>query len=139
MQSAASSSATPSGVRGVCPKGWHIPSRNEFADLVNFLGGMTLAGGSLKDTILWDPDPNGGATNKSGFSALPGGGSYNNTTFSALGLYGTFWTTTEISTKGALYLRLSALSSSVTALPDVKDNVSLDKVSGVSCRCLKDK
>ncbi|MEI8133570.1 MAG: FISUMP domain-containing protein [bacterium] len=62
----------PSGVQGICPKGWHIPSPGEFDQLVTFLGGPSLAGGKMKDTVLWD-SPNAGATNSSGFSALPAG------------------------------------------------------------------
>jgi uncharacterized protein (TIGR02145 family) len=57
---------------GLCPDGWHICDSNEFTILVNFLGGPLLAGGKMKDTILWTI-PNVGADNLSGFSAIPGG------------------------------------------------------------------
>ena len=64
--------------RGLCPTGWHIPSDAEWTTLENHLGGSSLAGGSLKSTAMqpalggWNP-PNTGATNSSGFTALPGG------------------------------------------------------------------
>ena len=66
--------------RGLCPDGWHVPLNIDWYDLQNFLGddnslfgGSEFAGGKLKSTSnLWD-SPNVGATNSSGFSALPGG------------------------------------------------------------------
>ncbi|MFI4955126.1 MAG: FISUMP domain-containing protein, partial [Gammaproteobacteria bacterium] len=39
MQGALSSTSVPSGVQGVCPKGWHVPSKAEFDTLMMFLGG----------------------------------------------------------------------------------------------------
>ncbi|MBI9067305.1 MAG: hypothetical protein JEZ09_08435 [Salinivirgaceae bacterium] len=68
------STLNPSGVQGVCPDGWHLPSYTEWEELIDYLGGFSVAGGKLKevDTILWI-SPNYGATNESGFSALPAG------------------------------------------------------------------
>lgn len=56
----------------VCPKGWHLPNNNEWEELVNFLGGESIAGSKIKDTLLWN-SPNYEATNSVGFSALPSG------------------------------------------------------------------
>ena len=55
-------------------KGWHIPSKKEWQALINHLGGEDIAGGKMKDVDkkLWD-SPNTGATNESGFGALPAG------------------------------------------------------------------
>ena len=74
MNGAASSNANPSGVQGVCPDGWHVPSSDEWEQLRDTLGGYDLAGGKLKErgTDHWN-SPNDGATNESGFTALPGG------------------------------------------------------------------
>jgi uncharacterized protein (TIGR02145 family) len=56
--------------QGICPIGWHIPTFNEWTTLFSYLGGN---GGKLKTTdSLWQP-PNVGATNETGFNALPGG------------------------------------------------------------------
>ncbi len=60
--------------RGLAPVGWHIPSDAEWSTLSAYLGGDSIAGGKLKEsgTSHWNI-PNTGATNVSGFSALPGG------------------------------------------------------------------
>lgn len=61
-------------VQGVCPEGWHLPDNSEFLSLIDYLGGEEFAGGKLKETGTenWQ-DPNVGATNESGFTALPVG------------------------------------------------------------------
>jgi uncharacterized protein (TIGR02145 family) len=58
----------------ICPTGWHIPTDEEWTILETFLGGSSIAGGKLKETNFahWN-NPNTGATNESGFTALPGG------------------------------------------------------------------
>jgi len=57
----------------ICPAGWHLPNVNEWLTLSSFLG--LNSGGKLKEAGLshWSA-PNSGATNESGFTALPGGG-----------------------------------------------------------------
>jgi len=105
MNGSASSSANPSGVQGVCPSGWHIPSEAEWIqleiclgmpdeqlDLVDWRG--TNEGGKLKEkgTNHWN-NPNAGATNESGFTALPGG--HSSDAFNSMGEYADFWSSTE--------------------------------------------
>src|SRR5574344_2484117 len=82
MNGAASSTTNPSGVQGVCPDGWHLPSNAEWTELTDYLGGYSVAGGKLKatgtieaGTGLWY-DRNTGATNETGFTGLPGGYRY---------------------------------------------------------------
>jgi len=61
----------------VCPSGWHIPKMTEWQTLIDYLGGDSVAGGSLKEASFdyW-VFPNEGATNESNFHALPGGESF---------------------------------------------------------------
>ena len=58
--------------RGLAPLGWHIPTHEEWENLIECLGGANIAGGKLKRMEGW-ASPNIGATNSSGFSALPSG------------------------------------------------------------------
>ncbi len=82
--------------RGLAPKGWHVPSNEEWATLINYLGGENVAGGKLKQTgtEYWN-SPNEAATNSSGFSALPGGYRFTDGTFLSLGSNGNWWSSTE--------------------------------------------
>jgi len=70
--------------RGLCMDGWHVPTREDWEELADFLGGTEIAGGKLKGegTDYWAP-PNEGATDEFGFTALPGGmiSGYNGTYF----------------------------------------------------------
>jgi uncharacterized protein (TIGR02145 family) len=65
--------------RGLCPTGWHVPDNYEWSLIDDALGGSSVSGGNMKTegTVeagngLWYA-PNTGATNLSGFSAVPGG------------------------------------------------------------------
>ncbi len=59
----------------LCPAGWHIPTDDEWSLLAGYLGGAAVAGDKMKESgnIHW-ANNNVGATNESGFTALPGGG-----------------------------------------------------------------
>jgi len=72
--------------RNVCPTGWHLPSDPEWETLKSSVGVESTAGGKLKEmgTIHWQ-SPNTGATNETGFTAVPGGGR-NYTAFYSLGV-----------------------------------------------------
>ena len=61
-------------VRGLCMDGWHVPTLDEYKTLTEYLGGEDVAGGKMKEegTKHW-LSPNTGATNESGFTALPAG------------------------------------------------------------------
>ena len=91
MNGSSASDANPSGVQGVCPNGWHLPSEAEWAELVEYLGGESVAGGKMKETgtTHWN-SPNTGATNESGFTGLPSGYRNKNGTYYGLGSYGAY-------------------------------------------------
>jgi uncharacterized protein (TIGR02145 family) len=98
----------------LCPAGWHVPELSEWFTLVDYLGGESVAGGKLKEigTTHWT-SPNEGATNETGFTALPGGvfrGSIYDDTglhFGEIGSYGVWWSRTidRTATIGSLSLR----------------------------------
>lgn len=64
----------PGPVQGASPEGWHIPSEDDWLTLIDYLGGEDVAGGKLKEMgfVHWKT-PNAGATNETGFGALPAG------------------------------------------------------------------
>jgi uncharacterized protein (TIGR02145 family) len=81
--------------RGIAPTGWHVPTDAEWTTLTTYLGGVN-AGGKLKETGTgnWS-SPNTGATNETGFSALPGGGRNSDGTFGNVGDFGFWWSSSE--------------------------------------------
>jgi uncharacterized protein (TIGR02145 family) len=81
----------------LAPIGWHVASDAEWNTLITDLGGIDSAGGKLKetDTTHW-VSPNMGATNETGFSALPGGYRIFNGTYDYLGYGGYWWSATPI-------------------------------------------
>lgn len=82
----------------IAPVGWHVPSDSEWTILTRYLG-ESVAGGKLKEAGLahW-ASPNTGATNETGFTALPGGYRSENGKFlDSIGDYGYWWTSTVIS------------------------------------------
>jgi len=82
--------------RGLCPTGWHVPSQAEWTLLENQFRGSSGAGGALK-SIATQPTaggwnwPNTGATNSSGFTALPGGRLSKSGNFSDMSTNGYWW------------------------------------------------
>jgi uncharacterized protein (TIGR02145 family) len=138
MNGASSSTSNPSGVKGVCPAGWHLPSNAEWSQLINFLGGETIAGGKLKaigtvelGTGLWN-SPNTGATNETGFTALPGGRRSNSGSFNDIGRFGNWWTTTsDLFESQAWYRTMSYDHTGLGALNGFKE-------LGFCIRCIKD-
>lgn len=80
----------------VCPEGWHIPSVEEFKQLIEFSGDTAVSGGRLKQsgTLHW-MFPNTGADNKSGFNAPGAGIRYYEGSYRSLLYFTCFWCSTE--------------------------------------------
>jgi uncharacterized protein (TIGR02145 family) len=116
--------------RKICPTGWHVPNYNEWISLRSYLGNINEAGGKLKEfgTIHWE-SPNTGATNETGFTALPGG-IFNGSQFLNIGRYGYWWNTSSISNSA----RFTVISFNSSALQFSNTSMNL----GLSVRCLKD-
>jgi len=85
--------------RGLCPEGWHIPTKVDWDFLMEFLGGENIAGGKLKSVSGWDDEQHSEvSTNESGFTALPGGcrsPSISGLVFSGLERIGYWWSATK--------------------------------------------
>ena len=117
--------------RGICPEGWHVPSESDWTLLNNALG-KDVAGGSMKEqgTKHWLA-PNTGATNTSGFMALPAGFRlYSNATYKQLGSETNFWSSTPNSTTTVVIFNIDG--SDVTLVKGYDD-----KRYAYSVRCIK--
>lgn len=79
--------------RKIAPSGWRVPDKSDFSKLANNLGGTLICGGKLKETgdHHWIA-PNNGATNESGFTALPTGSRVTSGSFQSCGTFAPFWT-----------------------------------------------
>jgi uncharacterized protein (TIGR02145 family) len=115
----------------LCPVGWHVPTDAEWTTLTTFLGGTSVAGGKMKSigTTYWN-SPNTGATNESGFSALPGGFRNNDGSFIVIRSYAFFWSATEFDAFDAWLRDLYSDNSNVSRFIS-------NKSLGASVRCLK--
>jgi uncharacterized protein (TIGR02145 family) len=118
--------------RNICPIGWHIPSDSEWETLTSYLGGGDIAGGKLKETgIMHWLSPNTGATNETGFTALPGGHRYQTGTFNHIGIWGYWWSNTEYDSEYVWYRSLLNDENIINR------NIA-DKHFAFSVRCIKD-
>ncbi len=115
----------------ICPSGWHVPTDAEWTTLTTELGTESAAGGKMKSigTAYWN-SPNTGATNESGFSALPGGRRYNVGNFSSINSDAFFWSATESASTTAWVRNLNYNGGLVYV------NYS-NKSFGASVRCLR--
>ena len=118
-------------VRGICPSGWHLPQKSEWATLITAVGGESTAGKMLKSASGWKSNGNG--TDAFGFSALPAG--YYSTiggSFLDVGRFAHFWSATDYNRDAAyeFYLQISYSSA--------KSKSTNKSYNGFSIRCVKD-
>lgn len=118
--------------RNIAPVGWHVPSNTEWDLMINLIGGKTVAGGKLKETgsAHWQ-SPNMGATNETGFTALPGGCRDDQGVFTGINEGGTWWMSTTSGTYLAWFCQMN------------KDDATFFSIAwlngfGFSVRCLRD-
>ncbi len=134
--------------RGLAPKGWHIPTDEEWKVLAKNLGGTDIAGGAMKSTIKtgsrdiifdiqsaigvtgWTIE-DVGSTNSSGFNALPGGILIAQTDFMSIGKYGKWWSSSANDRGSLIYY-------GVTYLDTYLFSTSGCDLCCLSVRCIKD-
>ncbi|MBN1348315.1 fibrobacter succinogenes major paralogous domain-containing protein [candidate division KSB1 bacterium] len=118
--------------RCLAPEGWHAPSDDEWKALTDYLGGEAVAGAKMKKigTTHWE-QPNTGATNSSGLSALPAGTRAVEGEFQSKGRLALFWSSTE---RTSLLAWFRALQHDAEAASRVSGNIHY----GYSVRCVKD-
>lgn len=145
MAGSASSSSNPSGVQGVCPTGWHLPSDAEWNELTDYLinngygyeGSGDDIGKSMAATSGWTTSSTPGtvgndqiSNNSTGFTGHPGGGRFYDGSFDHRTRFGHWWSSTESTESQShnRYLRYfnKAISGS-----------KYNKGNGFSVRCLK--
>ena len=145
MGSSSSSPANPSGVQGICPNGWHVPSDAEWTQLTNYVSSQSqyqcngsseeiakalasITGwSSSSNTCAVGNDPS--SNNATGFSALPAG--YYNGDYGSFGNNGGFWSATENYDYYAYYRNLYYNHADVYRYGN-------HKYFGFSVRCLRD-
>jgi uncharacterized protein (TIGR02145 family) len=131
--------------RNVCPVGWHVPTDADWHTLALYLDPNAtmnldeslIAGGLLKEsgTNHWE-SPNTGATNESGFTALPAGSRdslYLSPLFNDLGTFGKWWCSSENITDDGIYRRMGYDRNSLDRCAYTER-----KYRGLSIRCIKD-
>ena len=108
--------------------GWHLPTNAEWDTLITYLGGTGVAGGKMKEAGLshWS-SPNTGATNSSGFTALPAGDQISQITWDAY-----LWSATEYDGSNAYVYQLSASTD------DIAQGYNTKALSKYSVRLIKD-
>jgi uncharacterized protein (TIGR02145 family) len=116
----------------LCPTGWHVPTFVEWTSLSTYLGGEIVAGNELREinTTHWAV-PNSGATNSTGFTALPGGYRYIDGTYNNISNLGDWWSSSESNSSDAYALFLYHNNSSLHSETDNKNH-------GFSVRCIMD-
>ena len=145
MRNSSSSSANPSGVQGICPTGWHVPSDAEWTQLTDYVSSQsqyvcgsdnTYIAKALAGTTGWSSSTNTCAVgnmpsnnNATGFGALPAGYYYGY--YGEFGSYVGFWSATELDGSYAYGRYLGCSRAGVSRYGSAN-------TTGFSVRCLRD-
>lgn len=114
-------------VKGICPGGWHLPSKDEWLELFDVVGGTSIAGTKLKTKSGWAEGKNGDNYN---YFGIKPSGSRNQYGFSAARYGASLWTSSEQSADSSNYVSFSIYSSA-------KINNG-EKTDYMGIRCVKD-
>lgn len=119
-------------IKGIAPEGWKIPSDDDWSELIDFLGGKSIAGRKMKFTDCWDEYTRDGenGTNESGFFGLPGGCRLVDGRFACYGDDGYWWSSSEADLEKAWRRDLNMENASCY-------RGGFDKKNGYSIRCIK--
>jgi uncharacterized protein (TIGR02145 family) len=118
--------------RNICPNGWHVPTDAEFTTLITYLGGESVAGGTMKTAgYAWN-DPNTGASNTSSFTAFAAGYRGESGSFLDLSNLGCWWSASEYNTIFGYAMERDIYNSG----PDIYSYYS-SKKNGNSVRCVR--
>ena len=125
------SNTNPSGVQGVCPAGWHLPSSSEWDQLEAYLGANP--GDKLKSYgPNWAGQDLTMDVGRSGFMAHPAGVRREGIGFTGATDVGYFWTSTSDN---------PGISTSIRSLYFNEFDIGsfeIDILEGVSVRCVRD-
>jgi len=115
----------------ICPPGWHIPTVEEWEELIYCIRKYELTGDDLKLSEFWPETAH--ATNKAYFNAVPAGTVYNNgNSFANIRIQTRFLTSTIDETTGGVWgFGFDANSPEIKKMP-------LGLENGWSIRCVKD-
>ena len=148
MRDSIGSDLNPSGVQGICPDGWHVPSDAEWTQLTDYVGSdrkmrcwpsadFSIAK-SLSAQTDWNPafdkcdvGNDLSRNNATGFSALPAGNADFTNQFVNMLDWAYFWTSSYGSNAGA-YVRM--IQTDYEGVNNITKHIS----SGLSVRCVKD-
>lgn len=121
-------------VQGICPSGWHLPSKAELETLITAVGGQSAAIKALKTTSGWSyyNNNNGNGTNDYSFSALPAGNRLRDGRYICAGTNTDFWSSSENSNIYAYEMSLSNINDKAYLI------TNYNKSAAYSVRCLKD-
>ncbi|MDR2591325.1 MAG: fibrobacter succinogenes major paralogous domain-containing protein [Chitinispirillales bacterium] len=114
-----------------CPKGWHLPSDDEWEELITVVG-SSEAGKKLKSKNGWNGNAEG--TNVFGFSSLPGGYRTSKGAFDKIGFGGLWWTASDDDSYYSYGIECRIMESNYNGVKSLKFNES----SGASVRCVAD-
>ena len=117
-------------VQGVCPDGWHLPTRHELGKLIIALGNSEIAGWNLKSLSGWGSSEEGRGVDAYGFTALPVGRRLSSGSYQKVSTDNYFWSTSEYTEDEAEYMNMNNIYTKAYLYRGSKYN-------GQNVRCVK--